>query len=189
MRVEPSREEEASDGSVDLDFLLPLLTFDDRDVYPTPRVRTSPSSPLESNHFPPDSVAFPDDMFTEVSLELLERKVLVSLRRDVGVERDERGDGGGEAILRRALEGERLVDYLGHVLRSEVRVGDLVVSGAPYESVSIPGMRRWDSLLQDLAQTRVVEIDVLLEFRERLLTSSAPLDHCERTLDSQYTPQ
>ena len=89
--------------------------------------RGRPPAALEADHLAPDRVALPHDVLAQVRLELLEREVDVAARREVGVQRDDRLDAALETLLRRALEGERVVDDGRHVVLAQRRVGDLVV--------------------------------------------------------------
>lgn len=131
----------------------------------------APPSALESDHLSPDRIALPDNVLAQVRLELLQGEIDVSPRGEISVQRHDALHALLQAFLSRAFERERVVDDGLHVVLPEARIGDLVVPAGPKYvqclfSRDTERLQNVDALLQYLAQSGVVQVDILLQLRE-----------------------
>lgn len=114
-------------------------------------------------------------MLAQVGIQLLQGHILVSIRCEIGVQRNQCFESGSESFLSDRLEREGGINDTSHVLVAQRRVGDFVESenGTTQMLSRGPVYRIRDragpySLLDNLAESLIIQVDVLLEFRERL---------------------
>ena len=115
--------------------------------------------PRLANHLPPDSIALPGDVLALVQLELTPSLSAITMRDATRIEVNERRDLAIQFVLRRLLERNCLLDDIVQVPVLKVAVRDLVIPRS-FRSVGSCERQRVDALLQNLAETRVVQLDV-----------------------------
>ena len=117
------------------------------------------AAPCLVDHLSPHGVALPRDVLALVLPELLEGLHAVSIRHTAAVEVDEHSDPGFHLVLGYLLEWYCLLDDIVQVAVLEVAVCDLVISAKLVRRARCSIQNR-HVLLQNLAETRVIQLDV-----------------------------
>ena len=117
------------------------------------------ASPRLIYHLPPDSITLPGDVLALVQLELTPSLSAITMRDATRIEVNKRRDLAIQFVLRRLLERNCLLDDIVQVPVLKVAVRDLVIPRS-FRSVGSCERQRVDALLQNLAETSVVQLDV-----------------------------